>query len=182
MSDAPAIDRQRRNRRSAMRLAALTVAMFGFGFALVPIYDVFCEITGLNGKTGRVEAAAVDGTADLSRTVTVEFVSSVNGALGWDFAPEVARMKVHPGQIYEANFSAINRGSRPTSGQAVPSVSPNTAARYFNKTECFCFTRQELGAGEQRRMPVRFVVDRDLPPQVHTITLSYTFFDADGQG
>ena len=117
MTEASVSERQRRNRRSAMRLAALTLAMFGFGFALVPIYDVFCEITGLNGKTGRVEAAAVDGTADLSRTVTVEFVSSVNGALGWDFEPEVTRMKVHPGQIYEANFSAINRTSRATSGQ-----------------------------------------------------------------
>jgi len=182
MADATPSERQRRNRRSALRLAALTLAMFGFGFALVPLYDVFCDITGLNGKTGRVEAAAVDGAADLSRTVTVEFVSSVNGALGWEFSPEVTRMKVHPGQIYEANFNATNRTSHAASGQAVPSVSPNTAARYFNKTECFCFTRQDLGAGEQRRMPVRFVVDRDLPPQVHTITLSYTFFDAGGQG
>jgi len=174
--------RDRRNRRSALRLAAVTLVMFGFGFALVPLYDVFCEITGLNGKTGRVEAAAVEQNADLSRTVTVEFVSSVNGVLGWEFVPEVTRMKIHPGRIYEANFSATNRTSHPSTGQAVPSVSPSTAARYFNKTECFCFTRQELGVGEHRRMPVRFVVDRDLPEQVHTITLSYTFFDAGGQG
>jgi cytochrome c oxidase assembly protein subunit 11 len=180
MSTGHACERHRRNRRSAVRLALVTVAMFGFGFALVPIYDVFCEITGLNGKTGRVEAAALDGQVDLGRTVTVEFVSSVNGAFGWDFEPEVTRMEVHPGQIYEAHFTATNRSSTATAGQAVPSVSPGSAARYFNKTECFCFTRQELEGGEHKRMPVRFVVDRDLPAQVHTITLSYTFFDAGG--
>ena len=89
-------------------------------------------------------------------------------------------MKVHPGQLYEATFNARNRTSRPMAGQAVPSVAPNTAAAYFNKTECFCFTRQEFGAGESKLMPVRFVVDRDLPEQVRTITLSYTFFDANG--
>ena len=181
MSTSHASDRERRNRRTAVRLALVTVAMFGFGFALVPIYDVFCEITGLNGKTGRVEAAALDGQADLARTVTVEFVSSVNDGLGWIFEPEVTRMTVHPGQIYEAHFTASNPATSASAGQAVPSVSPGAAARYFNKTECFCFTRQELAGGERKRMPVRFVVDRDLPEQVHTITLSYTFFDAGGR-
>ncbi len=160
----------------------LTLAMFGFGFALVPLYDVFCEITGLNGKTGRVEAAALDGMADLSREVTVEFVTTVNGTLQWEFTPEVKRMTVHPGQLYEAHFTARNLSSAPTVGQAVPSVAPNTAALYFNKTECFCFTRQSFAAGESRRMPVRFVVERDLPAQVRTITLSYTFFDAGDRG
>jgi cytochrome c oxidase assembly protein subunit 11 len=175
-------ERARRIRRSARAMALVTLAMFGFGFALVPLYDVFCEITGLNGKTGRVEASALDGQADLSRTVTVEFVTSVNGALPWEFTAEVTRMTVHPGQLYEANFMARNISSVETAGQAVPSVAPNTAALYFNKTECFCFSRQEFGAGESRRMPVRFIVDRNLPEQVRTITLSYTFFDAGPQG
>jgi cytochrome c oxidase assembly protein subunit 11 len=182
MTTIDTIARSKRNRATAGRLALLTLAMFGFGFALVPIYDVFCEITGLNGKTGRVEAAALEGQADLSREVTVEFVTSVNGALDWEFVADVGRMTVHPGQIYEATFTARNRSSRSTVGQAVPSVAPNTAALYFNKTECFCFTRQAFDAGESRKMPVRFVVDRELPTQVRTITLSYTFFDADGQG
>lgn len=175
-------DRARRIRRSARVMALVTLAMFGFGFALVPLYDVFCEITGLNGKTGRVEASALEGQADLSRTVTVEFVTSVNGGLQWEFAPDVTRMTVHPGQLYEANFTARSLSSVETAGQAVPSVAPNTAAQYFNKTECFCFSRQEFGAGESRRMPVRFIVDRNLPEQVRTITLSYTFFDAGPQG
>jgi len=175
-------DRERRIRTSARAMAFVTLLMFGFGFALVPLYDVFCEITGLNGKTGRVEAAALAGQADLSRTVTVEFVTSVNGALQWEFAPDVTRMTVHPGQLYEASFTARNVSSAPTAGQAVPSVAPNTAALYFNKTECFCFTRQEFSAGESRSMPVRFIVDRNLPDQVRTITLSYTFFDAGPRG
>lgn len=170
------------NRRTALKLAGLTLAMFGFGFALVPLYDVFCEITGLNGKTGRVEAAALDGQADLSREVTVEFITSVNGSFAIEFEPEVTRMTVHPGGLYEANFFAKNLSDGAMVGQAVPSVAPNTAAAHFNKTECFCFSRQPFGAREKKKMPVRFVVDRDLPPHVRTITLSYTFFDADQQG
>jgi cytochrome c oxidase assembly protein subunit 11 len=169
-----------RNRRTARHLAVLTLTMFAFGFALVPLYDVFCEITGLNGKTGRVEAAALDNQVDLERNITVQFVTSVNGGLQWEFAAQTPRMSVHPGGVYEAFFTARNISPSPTVGQAVPSVSPNTAAAHFNKTECFCFTRQVFAAGESKLMPVRFVVDRDLPDQVRTITLSYTFFDAKG--
>lgn len=170
----------RRNRRTARHLAVLTLAMFAFGFALVPLYDVFCEITGLNGKTGRVEAAALDNQVDFNRDITVQFVTSVNGTLQWEFAPQQSQITVHPGGVYEAFFTARNISGVATVGQAVPSVSPNTAAAHFNKTECFCFTRQEFAAGESKLMPVRFIVDRDLPDQVRTITLSYTFFDAQG--
>ena len=169
-----------RNRRAARFLAIVTLGMFAFGFALVPIYDVFCEITGLNGKTGRVEAAALDNQVDHGRDITVQFVTSVNGALQWEFAAQTAQMTVHPGGVYEAFFTARNVANTASVGQAVPSVSPNTAAAHFNKTECFCFTRQAFAAGESKLMPVRFVVDRDLPEQVRTITLSYTFFDAQG--
>jgi len=157
----------------------LTLAMFGFGYALVPLYDVFCDITGLNGKTGRVEAAALDGQADLSREVTIEFITSVNGGFNIEFAAEAIRMRVHPGELYEAHFLARNLSDRDAVGQAVPSVAPNVAASHFSKTECFCFTRQPFKAGESKRMPVRFIVARDLPEHVRTITLSYTFFDAD---
>ena len=170
----------RRNRRTARLLAALTLAMFAFGFALVPLYDVFCDITGLNGKTGRVEAAALDEQVDESRDITVQFVTSVNGTLPWEFAAQSRQMTVHPGAVYEAFFTARNLSQTATVGQAVPSVSPNTAAAHFNKTECFCFTRQSFAAGESKLMPVRFVIARNLPEHVRTITLSYTFFDAKG--
>ena len=185
MSEVNRSETHHRNRRTAGKLVLLTFAMFGFGYALVPLYDVFCDITGLNGKTGRVEAAAhgqaaaLDGQADLSREVTVEFVTSVNGAFDMEFVPEVNRMRVHPGELYEAHFTARNLTGRPAVGQAVPSVAPNVAASHFSKTECFCFSRQAFEAGESKRMPVRFVVDRNLPGYVRTITLSYTFFDAD---
>ena len=173
--------RSRRNRAVATRLAVLTLAMFGFGFALVPLYDVFCEITGLNGKTGRVEAAALDGKVDTSRTITVEFISSINASLHWDVKPSVASMKVHPGKIYETTYFARNLGNDVSVGQAVPSVSPGKAAIHFNKTECFCFTKQRFEGHESREMPVRFVIGTDVPEQVRTVTLAYTFYEV-GEG
>ena len=179
-ANGPVKSLDRRNRRTAKFLAMLTLAMFGFGFALVPLYNVFCEITGLNGKTGRVEASALDHQVDLARDITVQFVTSVNGALPWEFAAQTAQMTVHPGGVYEAFFAARNIASTVTVGQAVPSVSPNGAAAHLNKIECFCFTRQSIAAGESKLMPVRFVVDRDLPEEIRTITLSYTFFVAKG--
>ena len=153
--------------------------MFGFGFALVPLYDIFCEITGLNGKTGVVEESAVPDTVDTTREITVEFVANVNSALPWEFRPVQKKMRVHPGQVYSASFVAHNLADRTLVGQAVPSVSPAVASRYFDKTECFCFTRQRFEAGESREMPVRFVVGTRLPKDVSTVTLAYTFFNAD---
>ncbi len=153
--------------------------MFGFGFALVPLYDVFCELTGLNGKTGVVQASALDGALDDSRLVTVEFTASVNSRLPWEFAPVNFRMKVHPGKVYEASFIAKNLGAVTKVGQAVPSVAPATASRYFDKTECFCFTEQRFESGEERELPLRFVVDTDLPSEIKTVTLTYTFFERD---
>ncbi|MDX1513420.1 MAG: cytochrome c oxidase assembly protein [Gammaproteobacteria bacterium] len=170
-------DLKRANRRTAGHLAVVVLAMFGFGFALVPLYNVFCEITGLNGKTGVVEASAIDGDYDASRLVTVEFVGSVNSGLPWEFRPVLYKMRVYPGKVYEAEFIAHNLAADPKVGQAVPSVAPATASRFFNKTECFCFTAQEFAAGESRRLPVRFVVDRGLPADIRTVTLSYTFFE-----
>lgn len=169
-------------RSMAWRLATVVVAMFGFGYALVPLYDVLCDITGLNGKTGVVQAADVVEPVDTSRLVTVQFTGTVNSRLPWAFTPTQRELRVHPGQIYEASFEARNLTDRAVVGQAVPSVAPLQAATYFNKTECFCFTQQTLQAGETRTMPLRFVLDRDLPPGVTTVTLSYTFFRVDQAG
>lgn len=159
-----------------LKIAAMVVAMFGFGFALVPLYDVLCEITGFGGKTAAAAATVVEAP-DESRTVRVEFLASVASGAPWTFAPEVSHMEVHPGQIYETHFRARNLTGATLVAQAVPSVAPGAAARYFNKTECFCFTEQLLGPHETRRMPLRFFVTPDLPANVRTLTLSYTFYN-----
>lgn len=174
--------KEQANRRTAARLGVVVLAMFGFGFALVPLYDVFCEITGLNGKTGVVEARSLEGDYDASRLVTVEFVGSVNSALPWEFAPVRYKMQVHPGKVYDAAFVARNLAAETKTGQAVPSVAPATASRYFNKTECFCFTAQVFSAGEERQLPLQFVIDRGLPADIRTVTLSYTFFEHGAKG
>ena len=164
------------NARLVKRLLLAVTAMFGFGFAMVPLYNVFCDLTGLNGKVGgRVEAVEVE--ADLNRTVMVEFVANVNQTMPWEFRPEVSRMEVHPGKVYRTSFYAQNRTDRVMVGQAIPSVSPGGAAQHFKKTECFCFTEQQFAAGEGREMPVMFMVDNELPDDVEVVTLSYTFFD-----
>ncbi|MBT8446960.1 MAG: cytochrome c oxidase assembly protein [Gammaproteobacteria bacterium] len=176
-------DTDRNNRRLAIRLVTVAVMMFGFGYALVPIYNVLCEVTGLNGKTGRVSNAQAEAaTIDRDRTVTVEFVTNVNSLLNWQFAPTVTHVQVHPGEITEVMFTATNRSSVEVTGHAVPSVAPGASARYFNKTECFCFTSQTLSAGETKDMPVRFIVDPALPDHIDVVTLSYTFFEAPEEG
>ena len=180
MTTAPRSDRSaaRANRRTAARLAIVVLAMFGFGYALVPLYDVLCEITGLGGRTGVVEASALDGAVDTSRTVKVQFLGTVSSRLPWEFRPTVASMEVHPGRVYETTYFARNLSPAATIGQARPSVAPSVASLHFNKTECFCFVEQEFAPGEARDMPVRFVLSRDLPAEISTVTLSYTFFNS----
>jgi len=175
-------DRVRVNRRTARRLAIVVVMMFGFGYALVPLYDVLCEITGLGGRTGVVVAGSLDGAVDTSRTVKVQFLGTVNSRLPWAFHPSVGSMEVHPGQVYETTYFARNLSETVTVGQARPSVAPSVASLHFNKTECFCFLQQELSPGEARDMPVRFVLSRDLPAEIVTVTLSYTFFNSGQTG
>jgi cytochrome c oxidase assembly protein subunit 11 len=171
--------RSRANRRLVIRLAVVVVVMFGFGFALVPLYDVFCKVTGLNGKTGRIELEkALSEKVDEQRMVTVEFLATVSSDLPWEFSPLVKKVKVHPGAVTEVKYFARNPTDNAITGQAVPSLAPGRAARYFNKTECFCFTQQTLGPREAREMPIRFVVDPDLPAEVKTVSLSYTFYQA----
>ena len=165
---------------SALKLAIIPLLMFGFGFALVPLYDVFCDITGLNGKTGRVEASEINmDQVDRSRTIEVRFLANTNTGLPWSFEPLVKKMEVHPGQVYEAVYRVRSASASKTLGQAVPSVSPGLAAQHFNKTECFCFTQQELEARETRDMPIRFIIGTEISKDIEQITLSYTFFSLD---
>ena len=169
------------NRKMALKLSAVVLGMFGFGYALVPLYDVFCEITGLNGKTGVANATTLDGSVDESREVKVTFLGHVNSALDWEFEPVAPAMEVHPGGIYEARYRAKNRSSKPVVATAVPSVTPVTASRYFDKTDCFCFDQQRFEAGEERELVVRFILRRALPPEYNDVTLSYTFFKSPEQ-
>ena len=165
-------------RQHVWRLLTATLLMFGFGFALVPLYDVICDITGLNGQDDALLTSASASTSvDLSRTVTIEFVTSVNAAGDWAFAPETQRISLHPGESHRVMFHAENPKAQAVVAQAVPSVSPWRAAKYLRKTECFCFSQQSFDASEAKEMPVIFTVDPELPDDVDTLTLSYTLFD-----
>ena len=176
-------DRQDKAPRSATsrlvaKLALTVVGMFGFGFALVPLYDVFCEITGLNGKTGgRYEYNAESTEVNRARLVTVQFAANNNAGMAWEFRPMVSQVQVHPGELTEVRYYARNPTGKRIIGQAVPSVSPFVAADYLRKTECFCFTQQVLEAGEVIEMPVFFYVDQALPAHVSKLTLTYSLFD-----
>lgn len=159
------------------KLTGLAVLMFGFGYLLVPLYDKFCEVTGLGGRTGdAVVESTLSGEVDTDRTVLVHFDANINSGLPWEFEPEESMMEVHPGKLYETSYTARNRSDGAVVAQAVPSVAPGQASLYFNKTECFCFTEQMLEAGETRRMPVRFYVDTNLPRRVDMVTLSYIIY------
>ena len=163
-------------RSLALRLMGVTAGMFAFGFAMVPLYDVFCEITGFGGRTNE-SAAVVENIVVTDREITLEFDTTVNQYAPWSFESSQDQMIVKTGGIYETTFNATNLSGRKMIAQAVPSVSPPQAARYFKKLDCFCFTTQEFAAHEQKEMPVRFIVDAELPDYIDTITLSYTFFD-----
>lgn len=166
------------NSKMITRLLATVVAMFAFGFALVPLYEKFCEITGFNGRTSSTAAATADGNyIDTSRLVTVEFHTRVNRGLPWQFESEVRRMQVHPGETKTVNFTAKNRTGRNMTGQALPSVAPGEAAPYLLKTECFCFQNQPLAAGDTAVMPMQFYLDPDIPNHIRTLTLSYMMYD-----
>ena len=151
------------------------VGMFGFGFALVPLYDVFCDITGLNGKDYS-RAATAPTSIDESRTVKVEFVTYLNKKLPWQFTPEVRSVELHPGERYQVSFVAINQSDQDTFGRAVPSITPGYGAQYLVKTECFCFQEQMLAANEEAMMPLIFYIDPNIPADISTLTLAYTLF------
>lgn len=163
--------------RLVKKLLLAVVGMFAFGFALVPLYDVFCEVAGINGKTNDEAYQAVEVKVDESRTITVQFVAQNNDGMTWEFKPSDRMIKVHPGAATNTTFYAKNPSASQMIAQAIPSVSPGRAAEFFHKTECFCFNQQTLAAGEAIDMPLQFIVDQDLPKDIQTITLSYTIFD-----
>ncbi len=172
--------KQTANRRLAIKLALVTVVMFAFGYALSPMYDLVCRAMGLNGKTGRTDApTAAALPVDMSRTVTVEFTGLATTGLPWEFKPLIKKLEMHPGETAEVKYLARNLVQEELTGQAIPSVSPGASAPHFKKIECFCFTQQTLKPGESREMPVRFTIDAGLSRDVHTITLSYSFFNTD---
>jgi len=168
---------RRSNSKVLWPVALVAIAMFGLGFALVPLYDVFCELTGLNGKV-KTEAQAEAGyVVDQSRWVTVEFVTTVNGGMPLAFRAETTKLKVHPGEYHTVKFFGMNQSEQTLTGRAIPSIAPGWATQFLKKTECFCFSEQVFEPHKEREMPVRFVIDPALPDTVADLTLSYTFFD-----
>lgn len=170
--------RDQNNRRLTLRLLGFAAGAFAFGFALVPLYDVICDITGVGNPKDLLRASNVQAVEyDESRLVTVEFVADLPSVGSWEFHPVIAEMKVHPGRLYEIDYVARNLTGRDTVAQAIPSVAPGKATAFFRKTECFCFVPQNFAKDEERVMPVRFVIDPNLPKSIDRVTLSYVFYD-----
>ncbi|MBN3806555.1 cytochrome c oxidase assembly protein [Paraburkholderia sp. Ac-20336] len=165
------------NRSMLVKLFVVAVMMFGFGFALVPMYRAICQVTGINNLVQRDVSVreAKNTQVDMSRTISIEFDANARGPLG--FRPEQRSLDVHPGEVTTVMYDVSNEQARTIHAQAIPSYAPKQATEYFRKIECFCFTQQTLNASESKRMPVVFVVDPKLPKDVKTITLSYTFFE-----
>lgn len=181
MGEAPRRSAASSNRTMVRKLVVVALLMFGFGWALVPIYRKICEVTGINLLTTRdagVERRARNTQVDTSRRIAVEFDANRQGP--WRFKPHVNHVEVHPGELVHVDYDLVNLEARPMAGQAIPSYAPLQSARYFQKLECFCFEQQTLAAGETRRFPVVFFVDPELPRDVTQITLSYTFFEVPG--
>ena len=171
LSDNPIFD-------TVTKLVAVAVLMFAFVFVvMVPLYNVLCDVLGINGKTSGQAYTAVDVRVDLSREITVQFMTQNNEGMPWEFGPSVKAMKINPGAVNDTVFLARNPLPNAMVAQAIPSISPARAAEYFHKTECFCFNQQPLDGQSEAQMPLQFIVDQDLPRDIKTITLSYTIFD-----
>ncbi|HYL70692.1 MAG TPA: cytochrome c oxidase assembly protein [Steroidobacteraceae bacterium] len=170
-------ERRRANLNMTWKLLAIAAGSFGFGFALVPLYNVLCAVTGYGDQAKLLQKVSAIEHPDPSRTVTVQFLADVASAGGWEFRPEARSIQVHPGQLYTAEFYAHNLTGRDTVAQAVPNIAPSEVAAYFHKTECFCFSPQHFVLNEGRDMPVRFIIDPALPRHIDIITLAYTFYD-----
>jgi cytochrome c oxidase assembly protein subunit 11 len=171
--------KQDSNRSLALRLWLFAAGAFAFGFALVPLYSVLCDITGYGDRSKLVRESSVQEAPVAGRNVTVEFLASVPGAGDWEFRPLAREIRVPVGRLTEARFFAKNLRRLPVLGQAVPSIAPLAATRFFLKTECFCFTQQQFAAGEGRELIVRFMLDPKLPTNTDRITLAYTLYTAD---
>jgi len=177
-ADPRLVEQRRSNVALLKKLGVIVVAMFGFGYALVPFYDKICEAAGLRNIA---QADVVANTqVDATRAVRIEFDSNVRD-LAWSFRAVEPVVNVHPGEVRQVEFEVVNATGHELTGQAIPSYGPAYAGQYFKKLECFCFAQQTLAAGETRRMPVVFVVDPRAPADLATITLSYTFFPVEGK-
>lgn len=180
---------QRDNLRMVGKLTAVTVMMFGFGYALVPLYKHICEALGINvlslaeQRSGSLGSASRERPAntqvDYSRRITVEFDANARGP--WEFKPALRSVQVHPGEMATVMYEFKNVQDRSMAAQAIPSYAPMQAGAHFNKLECFCFNEYMLKPGEAKQWPVVFYVDSKLPKDVTTITLSYTFFEVGGK-
>ena len=165
------------HRKLVGSLLIMTAGSFVFGWALVPLYDVLCRAAGIGNAEAKARAATVQEAVDPNREVTIEFIAQPASVGSFDFQPQVASMRIHPGKLYDAMFFAKNLTQGASVAQAVPSISPTGTAKYFHKTECFCFSPQKFAAGEARELPVRFIVDAQLPRDVDKLTLAYTIYD-----
>jgi cytochrome c oxidase assembly protein subunit 11 len=168
------------HRKLTTQLWLFAAGSFAFGFALIPLYNVLCDVTGYGNRSRLAQAAVVSEAPDETRTVTIEFISTAPTYGEWEFRPEVGSLQVHPGRLAEAKFMARNLRSQPVVAQAVPSIAPLQATQYFHKTQCFCFTPQPFGANQTRELTVRFIVDPKLPTNIDRITLAYAMYDAKG--
>lgn len=168
------------NRRLLKRLLVAAALMFGFGYLMVPFYEKICEVTGINNVL-QADRSPTNTQVDRSRLITVEFDANTHRDLPWSFRPKTGSMQVHPGELNTVSYEVVNTRAEAVTGQAIPSYGPQLAGRYFLMMDCFCFAEQKLDAGEERVMPVAFVIDPDLPEDVQRITLSYTFFELAGR-
>ncbi|MEZ5659017.1 MAG: cytochrome c oxidase assembly protein [Burkholderiaceae bacterium] len=184
MTDSPPDSREPRGASNGAlmgRLLVVVALMGGFGYAMVPLYKKFCEVTGINFLTKADSSAkrfAENTQVDTSRTISVEF--DVNSRGAWRFVPALRSADVHPGELYTVEYELVNTVGRTTTGQAIPSYAPALAAQYFKKVQCFCFDQQTLGPNARQTFPVAFVIDPKLPAEIKTITLSYTYFEVEG--
>jgi cytochrome c oxidase assembly protein subunit 11 len=169
---------KKENRKLTWQLWLFAAGFLGFGFALVPLYNVLCDVTGYGDRSKLQQAASVIEAPDDTRTITIEFLSSVPTYGSWEFRAERAQIQVHPGRLYEANLYARNLRVAPVIAQAIPSIAPLQATQYFHKTECFCFRPQPFGGQEARELSVRFIVDAKLPATIDRLTLAYAMYDS----
>lgn len=174
------IQQQKKGRRTSLLLGGIGVGMFAFGFALVPLYNLLCSVSGINGiATSANQAEMMMTQVDNSRLVTVEFDSTLNAGLPWKIERPTRKLKVHPGEIHNISYRATNLSNETIKVQAIPGITPWQATEFFNKIQCFCFDTQTLGPGESQDMNLQFIVDKGLPEKYKTITLSYTFMNTD---
>ena len=168
-----------KKKRTTIKYFLIALFMFGFGFALSPMYTLFCQVTGLNGRTVNAENEVLNVEVDMSREIKVRFITTTHTDLPWEFEANETWITVHPGEIGKATFRVKNNGKEAVTGQAIPSLAPTLAASYFHKTECFCFDTQTLQAGEVANMPLQFIISPDIPKSVGSVFLTYQFLNTD---